>query len=140
MDMSQADLFNLSGEGRFSEMFAEVSGKVFSAVGAFLLTILLLVITLVFTILDKLKKPVNVMLVAAIGLFIYAGVTIMSVKDTLLAGLQGSLGFIGMLFNVSDMIKISLGGGYWLTMIFAWCLLLTNAVYYFWNKSRLTVN
>lgn len=133
-DLSQADLFNLSGENMFSDVLADVGTKVATSVGAYFLTLLLLIIFFIFTFLGKLRKSANVMLAVSFALMAYAGTTIISVPETLLTSIESSLGFLARFINISEMFNLTLGNGYWLTIIMIGCTLLVKVILYIYSK------
>jgi len=110
---SQAKLLELiDGNGAF----AEVRMKLIMSVGAYLLVALLLLVNLILVLLGKWRKASLVISADAIALFSYAGYSVMSLSKVFYSVMEESLGFLAALVNVSEMMKFSLGTGYWLTL------------------------
>ena len=86
------------------------------SVGAYFLVALLLLINLVLGLLKKWKKVSLVISAVTVALFSYAGYSVMSLSKVLYSAMEGSLGFLAALANVSEMVKFNLGTGYWLTL------------------------
>jgi hypothetical protein len=114
MATSQAKLLELI-DG--NDAFAEVRMKFIMSVGAYLLVALLLLINLVLVLLGKWRKVSLVISAGTIALFSYAGYSVMSLSKVFYSAMEESLGFLAALVNVSEMVKFSLGTGYWLTLI-----------------------
>ena len=112
MSSSQGKLLELI-DG--NDMFAEVKVKFSISVTAYFLVILTLLINLVLVLLKKWKKVVTVISFVSFTLFSYAGYSMMSLSKVLYNALEESLGFLATLVNISEMVKFSLGTGYWLT-------------------------
>ena len=129
-DLSQADLFNLGGDNMFSDIIADVSGIIVRSVGAYIITLILLIVILVLTLFNKIPKITMGMSAVSLGLFIYAGNTVLTAKEALVVGLESSLGFLAMFLNISEMIFITLGNGYRMTLIMLVCLLLAKIVFF----------
>ena len=109
--ISDLDLFDFS-----SDMFGGVGEKLVASVGAYFITLILLVAVLVIAFTGKLKIISAVVSAVALPLFIYAGNAILSVPELLIEGIKNSLGFFALFIDVSNMIMIDLGNGYWLTL------------------------
>jgi hypothetical protein len=110
---SQVKLIELiDGNGAF----AEVSMKFIMSVGVYLLVALLLLVNLILVLLGKWRKASLVISAGAIALFSYAGYSVMSLSKVFYSVMKESLGFFAALVNVSELMKFSLGTGYWLTL------------------------
>jgi len=113
LSTSQSKLLELiDGNGAF----AEVSMKFIMSVGVYLLVALLLLVNLILVLLGKWRKASLVISAGAIALYSYAGYSVMSLSKVLYSAIEESLGFLAALVNVSEMMKFSLGAGYWLTL------------------------
>jgi hypothetical protein len=133
-DLSQADLFNLSDSNMFENLLADVRTVLITSVGAYFMTLILLIIILIFIFTGKFNKAIVIMSGVSVALLAYAGSTILSVTEILLSTLESSLGFLAMFINLSDLLKINLGIGYWLTMITLGCLLVLKIADFFYGK------
>jgi hypothetical protein len=133
-DFSQADMFNLSGSNMFENLISDVRGKLITSVGAYFVTLLLLIISLVFIIIGKFKIAVMSITAIGIALLAYAGNTILSVTEIIISSLEGSLGILALFINLSNMLQITLGGGYWLTIITLGGLLLATEGNFVYGK------
>jgi len=110
---SQVKLIELiDGNGAF----AEVRMKFIMSVGVYLLVALLLLVNLILVLLGKWRKASLVISAGAIALFSYAGYSVMSLSKVFYSVMKESLGFFAALVNVSELMKFSLGTGYWLTL------------------------
>jgi len=99
-----------------NDAFAEVKAKLAPALGAYFLVIILPLINLVFVLLKKWEKARMVIPIVSLALFSYAGYSVMSLSKILYAAIEESFGFLAVLVNISEMVKIHLGIGYWLTL------------------------
>jgi succinate-acetate transporter protein len=133
-ELSQADLFNLSDNNMFQDMFAEISPKLITSVGAYFVTLILLIVITVFTFINKFTKSTNIMITLSFVLFAYAGYTILSLMETLYNGLESSLGFLALFLNISDLLKINLGHGYWITLVAIGSILLIKIFIYIHSR------
>lgn len=135
-NLSQEDMFSISSESMFSDLFMEIRPKLIISIGAYFIALILLIVIIASMFVGKLKKPINVMLVLSLALLVYAGCTILSVTEALFHRLENSLGFLASFINLSDLVKINLGSGYWLTLIMLGCMLLTKIIFYFLSDYR----
>ena len=91
---------------------------------AYLLMLVLVVIGTVFAFFDKFKVAINVLLVGAVGLAVYVGFGLMNLPAVFgdavmeMLGNNPLMGFFASMLNISEMITINLGVGYWLTLAF----------------------
>jgi hypothetical protein len=126
-NLSQINIFDMS-----DDMFEEVSAKIVTAVGAYFITSILLIVLLICMIAGKLKKAGIILSAASLVLFIYAGYTITTVVESLLARLQSSieaaLGFFAMVIDISYILTLSLGNGFWLTLTAIGGIVLVNII------------
>jgi len=92
--------------------------------GAYLLTLLLIIIGTVFAFLDKFKTVTSALLVVALGSIVYVGFgfinlpTVLGDAITDLLGNNPLMGVFASMINISEIVSINLGVGYWLTMAF----------------------
>lgn len=112
-ESSSADMFDLSGR---SEIFTDMGVKLILIIVSYSFTILLLIIILIFTLINKYRKVSNVMTTISFLLYAYVGYAISTLTETLFNSVEEKLGFSVSQFNMSDMIKINIGTGYWLTI------------------------
>jgi hypothetical protein len=138
-DFLQADMFNFSGDNILSDVFANFGEKLIRSVGSYFVTLIILIITLIFAIINKFKKTSIVMLAISLIMFVYAGSTILSVVETLVVEIQSMLGFIAMLIDISEIITVTLGNGYWLTIATITSLLITQIIFYIIKWKRVKV-
>lgn len=113
-ELQQRDVFDLS-DG--SSPFALVARRVAAAVGAYIGAALLLVAALICTVLNRLNKASAVLLIIACGLLAYGGNAMLAVPGLMQDALLDLLGFLAMFIDLSNLIGISLGGGFWLGII-----------------------
>ena len=109
---------------RDNDVFAKAKTKFVMSIGAYFIVMLLLLINFILVLIkDVLKKwkwkkaaaVISTISVVSFALFSYAGYSIMSLSVFLYSALEESLGFFATLVNISEIVKISLGTGYWLT-------------------------
>ena len=101
---------------RGNDVFAEVKGKFVMSVGAYFLVGTLLLKNLAFILLGKGKKRTLAISVIALALFSYAGYTMLSLSKVLYTAMEESLGSLAALINISELLKVNLGIGYWITL------------------------
>ena len=108
-----SDLADLFGEIDFMD---EIRGVIIRSAIAYSIVLILIVIVLITTLIGKLKRVNMVILTLSILLFIYAGRSILTVPDILFDGLDALLGFLALFISFRDMLTLSLGNGYWITL------------------------
>ena len=118
---SQLDLSDMS-----SGIVAEIRTEVIASVGAYFIALVLLILLLVLAIIGKFKKTSILISAVSVTLLIYAGYTILTITEPLIDGIEtiieNALGFLAFLIDVSSILSLSLGNGYWLTIIMLGCL------------------
>jgi len=114
LEMGQSDLSGLFGD---NDMMADIRGRIMVSAISFVMAFALLLIVIVFTVLGKFSFASIIMLSIAIILNIVAGYTFLTLPGILESSLSNLLGFLAIFLNVPEMIQISLGAGYWITMI-----------------------
>jgi len=92
----------------------------------YLSTLFLLAVLLVLIVINKLKKTSIVFLAILLAFYIYIGNTVSGIAFDIISSLEQQLGFFAFLFNLSDMINVTRGSGYWLTIIAIGCMLLVS--------------
>jgi hypothetical protein len=93
------------------------------------MAMLLLIVLLVFTLLGRLKKTRVTLSAVSLVSLIYAGYTISTITEPLHEALINTLGFLVLFMDISNMITINLGIGYWLTLTAAGLLLLAKTLH-----------
>lgn len=121
---SLADVLGL----RDNDMLTGIAVKFILSVGSYVATLLLLIIVFVCLLTGALKKASTIMLAVSFVLYIYSGYTISKLPAELFDNIESKLGFLGSLLHLSDMVKISLGTGYWVTVIAIGCTLVIKAM------------
>jgi len=116
----------LSGFIGGNEDMPEVATSLRNAMVLYLLTLILLVILGVLIAINKLKKTSIVLLVISLAFYTYIGNTVSGLGIDIISSLEQRLGFFAFLFNLSEMINVTLGSGYWLTIITIGCMLLVS--------------
>ena len=119
------DLIDLSGD---DNPFADVGTRLITSVAAYFITAVLLITVLICTIAGKLKKVCIALLALALALFLYARYMISTIPALMQSAFEGFLGFFAMFLNLSNIISISLGSGFWLTLIMIVCMLITKTI------------
>jgi len=119
------DFLDLFGD---DNPFADVGTRLVISVGAYFITAVLLVVFLICTLLGKLTRVSTVLLVIGFALFVYAGYMISTVPEHMQAAFANLLGFLAMFIDISNIINISLGIGYWLTLVMMGCMVLIKLV------------
>jgi len=110
---SQTRLLELIGD---NDAFAEVKGTFLMSVGAYFLVGTVLLISLAFILLRKWKKRTLAISVIMLALFSYAGYTMLSLSKVLYTATEESLGSLAALINISELLKVNLGIGYYITL------------------------
>jgi len=113
MDFAQSDLAD-----RFvdDDIMANVDNRITVSVALYFITLVLTLCVLTLSLLGRLPKVTTVLLACATTLYIVAARTILTIPAILLEGIQNALGFFALFINISEMIAITLGIGYWLTL------------------------
>jgi hypothetical protein len=114
MDFAQSDLADRFGD---NDMMADVGSRVALSVAFYLITFVLVLCVLAFTGLGRLPRLTAAVIVCGAVLFFVAGRVILTVPGILLEGLENRMGFLALFIDFSEMLTISLGAGYRLTMI-----------------------
>lgn len=113
-----------------NQEFSQITRVIILPFGAYLLILVLIIITLVLCFIEKFKSVVNILLISAIALCIYIGFAItvlpLTLNDALIEMFENHI-FASMI-NISNIISINLGKGYWLTTVAIVMLLVTKCV------------
>jgi len=125
---AQSDLLDLVDIDIF-DMRDDIGGMMARAAGLYLTTFLLLIAVLIFVLIDKLKKLSFLLHLLSIGLFIYSGRTMLSVPEIIFERIENLLGFFAMFINIRGMLQMSLGAGYWVTLVCITCAFLVRIVF-----------
>jgi len=110
--LSEINILDVSGG-----IFDEVRTKLVTAISAYLITLIALIALLICTLVDKLKKTSAVISTVSFALFIYAGYAISTVTEPLIGAIENTLGLVTLFIDISSLISLSLGNGFWLTLI-----------------------
>jgi len=78
---------------------------------------LMVLVVLIFTILNKLKYLRILLAAIIVCLFIYAGHIISGIPYMIFDEIENMLGFFALFINFRGMLSISLGIGYWISLI-----------------------
>jgi len=119
------DLIDLSGD---NNPFADVGVRLVTAVAAYFGTFILLVVVLIFALAGKLKKPSIVLLGLSLALFAYAGYAISTIPALMQVAFENFLGFFARLLDLSNIISINLGVGFWITLAAIACTLIMRVI------------
>jgi len=103
----------------------------------YLLSLILLVVLLVLLVINKLKIASIVLLAIALAFYIYIGNTVSGLAISIISMLEQRLGFFAFLFNLSEMVNVSLGSGYWFTIIAIGSMLLVSVANFAVSKMYL---
>ena len=114
-ESTQMDLLDM-----LSDVFDGISTKITISVIAYLITLLLLIVLLFFIIAGKMKKTMRALSIVSLVLLGYAGFTMSSVREPLITGIQSTLenelGFWAIFIDISNILTLSFGHGYWLSL------------------------
>jgi len=105
-----------------------VAGKMMTTMGLYLVSLVLLIFVLVLSILNKFRKTSIAVLAVSLSAYVYIGFTVSNLAADIIGTLEQRLGFFAMLFNLSEMITIVLGNGYWLTISAITCMMLVKII------------
>jgi len=119
------DLIDLSGD---DNPFADVGARLVASIGAYFVTFILLVIALVFALMDKLRRASIALLSIAFVLFAYAGYAITTIPALMQEAFENFLGFFARLLDLSNIISITLGIGFWITLAAIACALVMRVI------------
>lgn len=114
---------------RFSEVADVLSNntqKIKTIMISFVVSLFTTIIVFVFVITNKFKAITTIMLIGVLVLLIYTGITISNLCGQLIKSLEQGLGFFASFINISDLISIKIGAGYWVTISSIGCLLLVQ--------------
>jgi hypothetical protein len=112
LDLPQTDLFG-SDE---TSLFAGAGARLMTSIASYLAALVLLIALTVCTALGKLRKTSIALSAVSIGLLAYAGHAISTVTGPIIEALSETLGFLAIFIDLSNLITISPGAGYWLTL------------------------
>lgn len=118
-----------------NEGMTSITGNLMTSMGLYLATLALLIIILVFSILNKLKKTSIAILTVSLSFYVYIGFTVSNLASDIIGALEERLGFFAMLFDLSEMINVVLGNGYWITLIAICCAVLAKIVHFYQMKN-----
>lgn len=124
---AQSDLLDLVDIDIF-DMQDDIGGRMARAAGSYMATFLLLIAALIFVLIGKLNKTSILLHMLSLGLFIYSGRAILSVPEIIFERIENLLGFFAMFINIRELLQISLGMGYWVTLVALVVVLATRVV------------
>ena len=130
----------LSGFLGDDEDMPEVANNMRNTMVLYIVTLVLLVALLVLFAINKLKKTSIALLTVSLAFYIYIGNTVSGLAVDIISSLEQRLGFFAFLFNLSEMINVSLGIGYWLTIITIGCMLFVSVANLLLSKGNHTLN
>lgn len=93
-------------------------------IGAYLLTLVLIAITFIFILTDRFEKTIWILLSISLVSAIYAGYGISALPSTL----GSELGFLTAFIDISEVIHLNLGSGYFIMVTLVAGLLCINLV------------
>ena len=123
-----SDMFNMIDINMFS-MSDSIGRRIISGSAFYFTTFLLFFAVTIFTALGKFKKATIILHLLSIGLLVASGLIFMSIPNVLFERIRSALGFMAVLINVRNMLNISLGTGYWLSMAGLVVLLLVKIAF-----------
>jgi len=137
-----AGLSGISLPDALGEAFAGIVFNAAAATAAYLASMVVLTVLLVCLLAGKAKRARTAMPAAAVGLLAFAGYTAATLTESLVnavqSALEGTLGFFALFIDFTDMITLTLGGGYWLTLAASGGVLLLNGLSLIRDRSRHT--
>jgi para-nitrobenzyl esterase len=122
-----------------SEIMGTIIVRLVLPIIAYTATLIMLIITLIYTILNKFNLARTVMFCISIVIYFIAGLTITGTPQSLSDSMAGILGPFANFLNISQMFNITLGMGFWLTIITLGGLIFTVMMAKFNFKNPLTV-
>ena len=129
-----AGLFDTDG------IVESVRGRIIFSAVAYFVTFAVLVAAVVLTVLDKGARTCFTMLMCALVLYIagaYAAVGIPQLINEAIAEAAASLlGFFALFFDFSNAVAVSIGRGFWVTLVALVGLVLCSAAVSFGKYSR----
>jgi hypothetical protein len=137
IDSSESVFSGMLGGG---EGMSEITGKLMISIGLYLVAFILLLVVLVFSEINKLKKTSIAILALSLSFYVYIGFTVSNLAADIIGMLEQRLGFFAMLFNLSEMITVSLGNGYWITLAAICCMVLVKLVQIFQKNNEPRMN
>ena len=100
--------------------------------GAYLLMLLLIIIGTIFVFFNKFKAVTSALLVVAMGLVVYTGFGLINLPSVLagaitdLLGNNPLMGIIVSMIDISEIVSVNLGVGYWLTVTLIMAFVMTK--------------
>ncbi len=82
---------------------------------AYFLTLLLALLLLALALADKLRRLRAALAVVGLALMIFAGLVVADKTTALFQSASEKLGIIGQIIDITALVQIQLGGGFWLT-------------------------
>lgn len=120
-DVTQNGMLNLSQD---PNLLANMGTESILPIGAYLLTLVLIAITFLFILIDKFEKAIWILLSISLVSAIYAGYGISALPSTL----GSELGFLTAFIDISEVIHLNLGSGYFIMVTLVAGLLCINLV------------
>jgi len=95
----------------------DITNRAILAVTFYGISFLLVIIVLIVTIINKLKRLRILFVVIMISLFISAGHIASGIPEMIFTELEAMFGFFALFLNFRGMLSLSLGTGYWVSLI-----------------------
>jgi len=113
LNLNDSDLSDLLDE---TDILADIVRRVALSVISYVLAFVLLVIMTVFAVLNKFAFAKTVINAVALILLIVAGRAMLTVPGMVADALSDFLGFFARLINVYEILSMTLGWGYWVSL------------------------
>ena len=107
-------------------MSDSVGRRIIIGVISYMAAFFVLAAVFVLTALGKLRKATAVLHLMSIGLLAIFGWVMISIPNEIAARIRDSLGIMAVLINAHNLVSMSLGTGYWVTMFSLVILLLVK--------------
>ena len=118
----------------FFELIDDVMGVIIRSAVLYVAAFVLLIVVAVFSLLGKFKTVSLGLHVLAMLSFLFASYSVSTVPDILLPRIRGMLGFFSIFINPRDILTISFGAGFWVTVVAMGVLLLARPVIAFLTR------
>lgn len=111
-----------------SDVLSTNTQKIKRTMMSFFVSFLIMSIVFIFVITNKYKAITTMVNFGVLLLLIYTGLAIENIYGQLIKSLEEGLGLIASFINISDLISINIGVGYWVIMSSIACLLLVQLI------------
>ena len=113
LNSGQSDLSDMVGG---DDIIGNVMGRVILSVALYFITSVLVLLIYIVTVMGKLNKTKMVVLALAFSLMILAGFVILTVPGIIANTLADRMGFLALFIEVTELLNIGLGFGYWIIL------------------------